>query len=161
MSRHLVLCALSSLVLRAMPLLGQEPHVSKQAPADQPVSVTSDEQKRRLDAAVAPYIAQARATYPQARQRYLAGLPQQESFFVTVELRDAAGHSEMAFLAVDSLTRDSIFGRIWNQITVVRGYRLRDRHAVAESELLDWLITKPDGSEEGNVVGKFLDTYRP
>ena len=161
MSRHLVLCAITSLLMRATHLVGQEPHVSTQAPPDQPVSVTSDEQRRRLDAAVAPYIAQARATYPQAKDRYLSGLPPQQSFFVTVELRDAAGHSEMAFLAVDSLARDSIFGRIWNQIQVVRGYRLRDRHAVAEAELLDWLITKPDGSEEGNVVGKFVDTYRP
>ena len=161
MSRHLVLCAITSLLMRATHLVGQEPHVSTQAPPDQPVSVTSDEQRRRLDAAVAPYIAQARATYPQAKDRYLSGLPPQQSFFVTVELRDAAGHSETAFLAVDSLARDSIFGRIWNQIQVVRGYRLRDRHAVAEAELLDWLITKPDGSEEGNVVGKFVDTYRP
>jgi hypothetical protein len=160
-SRQLGLCAITSLLVRATPLVGQEPHVSTQAPSDQPVSVTSDEQRRRLEAAVAPYIAQARATYPQAKQRYLAGLPPQQSFFVTVELRDAAGHSEMAFLAVDSLARDSIFGRIWNQIQAVRGYRLRDRHAVAEAELLDWLITKPDGSEEGNVVGKFVDTYRP
>jgi len=160
-SRHLVLYAMTSLLMRATPLVGQEPHVSTQAPSDQPVSVTSDEQRRRLDAAIAPYIAQARATYPQAKERYLSGLPPQQSFFVTVELRDAAGHSEMAFLAVDSLARDSIFGRIWNQIQVVRGFRLRDRHAVAEAELLDWLITKPDGSEEGNVVGKFIDTYRP
>jgi hypothetical protein len=160
-SRHLLLCAITSLLMRATPLIGQEPHVSTQAPPDKPVSVTSDGQKRRLDAAVAPYVAQARATYPQAKQRYLAGLPAQQSFFVTVELRDAAGHSEITFLAVDSLARDSIFGRIWNQINVVRGYRLRDRYAVAEPELLDWLITKPDGSEEGNVVGKFLDTYRP
>ena len=147
--------------MRATFLVGQEPHVSTQAPSDQPVSVTSDEQRRRLDAAIAPYIGQARATYPQAKERYLSGLPPQQSFFVAVELRDAGGHSEMAFLAVDSLARDSIFGRIWNQIQVVRGYRLRDRHAVAEAELLDWLITKPDGSEEGNVVGKFVDTYRP
>jgi hypothetical protein len=29
------------------------------------------------------------------------------------------------------------------------------------SALLDWLITRPDGTEEGNVVGKFIDTYRP
>ena len=161
MSRQLILCAITSFVMWATPLVSQEPHVSTQAPPDKPVSVTSDEQKRRLDAAVAPYVAQARATYPQAKQRYLAGLPPRHSFFVTVELRDAAGHSEMAFLAVDSLARDSIFGRIWNQINVVRGFRLRDRHAVSEAELLDWLITKPDGSEEGNVVGKFLDTYRP
>jgi hypothetical protein len=161
MSRYLVLCAITSLLVRATALVGQEPYVSTQAPPDKPVSVANDEQKRRLDAAVAPYIAQARATYPQAKQRYLAGLPAQQSFFVTVELRDDAGNSEVAFLAVDSLARDSIFGRIWNQIHWVRGYRLRDRHAVAEAELLDWLITKPDGSEEGNVVGKFVDTYRP
>jgi hypothetical protein len=160
-SRHLILCVITSLVMQATPLVSQEPHVSTQAPPDKPVSVTSDEQKRRLDAAVAPYVAQARATYPHAKQRFLAGLPPQHSFFVTVELRDAAGHSEMAFLAVDSLASDSIFGRIGNRINLVRGFRLRDRHAVSEAELLDWLITKPDGSEEGNVVGKFLDTYRP
>jgi hypothetical protein len=23
------------------------------------------------------------------------------------------------------------------------------------------MISRPDGTEEGNVVGKFLDTYRP
>jgi hypothetical protein len=122
--------------------------------------VTSDEQHQRLEAAVAPYIAQARATYPEAKDRYLVGLPPRQSFFVTVELRDAAGRSEMVFLAVDSLARDSIYGRIWNQIHVVQGYRLRQPYALPEAELLDWLITRPDGSEEGNVVGRFLDTYR-
>jgi hypothetical protein len=80
---------------------------------------------------------------------------------VLTELRDDGGRSEVVFLAVDSVARDSVFGRIWNQIHVVRGYRLRDPHAIAEADLLDWLITGPDGSEEGNVVGKFLDTYRP
>jgi len=161
MNRSLLCCAVAALCLRSASLMAQEPHVSSDAPPDKPVSVTSDEQKRRMDAAVAPYIARARATYPQAKRRYLAGLPPQQSFFVTVELRDASGYSEMVFLAVDSLARDSIFGRIWNQIHVVRGYRLRDPHAAAESDLLDWLITRPDGTEEGNVVGKFLDTYQP
>jgi hypothetical protein len=115
--RHLILCAMTSLVMRATPLVGQEPHVSTQAPHDKPVSVTSDDQKRRFDVAIAPYIAQARATYPQAKQRYLAGLPPQQSIFVTTELRDAAGHSEMAFLAVDGLARDRvcISVRWWQQ----------------------------------------------
>ncbi|HEX7336082.1 MAG TPA: hypothetical protein VF252_02645 [Gemmatimonadales bacterium] len=122
--------------------------------------MTEQEQRQRLEAALTPYVAQARATFPNAKARYLRGLPAGQSFFVTIKLRDQAGRSEMVFLAVDSLARD-IFGRIWNQIHVVHGYRLRDRHAVAEHEVLDWLITKPDGSEEGNVVGKFLDTYRP
>lgn len=149
------------LLIRAPSLVGQEPHVSTNAPPDNPVSASTNEQLRRMEAAVAPYVAQARATYPRAKARYLVGLPHRESFFVTVKLQDTLGHSEMVFLAVDSLARDSIFGRIWNQINVVRGYRLRDRVGVRETELLDWLITKPDGSEEGNVVGKFLDTYRP
>ena len=131
------------------------------APPDQPVGVANEEQKQRLEAALAPYIARARATYPQAKQRYLAGLPPRHSFFVTLELRDRAGGSEMVFLAVDSLARDSIYGRIWNQIHVVQGYRLRDPYAAPESALLDWLVTRPDGTEEGNVVGKFIDTYRP
>ena len=30
-----------------------------------------------------------------------------------------------------------------------------------ESDVLDWTISKPDGTEEGNFVGKFLDTYKP
>ena len=25
--------------------------------------------------------------------------------------------------------------------------------------VIDWTIVMPDGSEEGNVVGNFLDTY--
>jgi hypothetical protein len=142
-------------------LAAQDPHLSKEAPRDKPVHVATDEHKRRFDAAIRPYVAKARATYPQAKQRFLAGLPPGQSFFVTVELRDKDGHSEVVFLAVDSLARDSAFGRIWNQINVVHGYRLRDRYATAEAELLDWLIAKPDGAEEGNVVGKFLDTYQP
>jgi hypothetical protein len=161
LSRYLVFRVLASLMMPAAPLVSQEPHVSTQAPRDKPVAVASDEQKRRFDAAIAPYVAEARGTYSSAKRRYLAGLPPQQSFFVTVELQDAAGRREVTFLAVDSLARDSIFGRIWNEIHVVRGYRLRDKYAVREAELLDWLITKPDGSEEGNAVGKFLDTYRP
>jgi hypothetical protein len=151
----------SFLCLPAASLAGQDPHVSPNAPSDRPVYVTEGEQQQRLEAALAPYIAEARATFPQAKARYLRGLPPGQSFFITFRLRDQSGRSEVVFLAVDSLARDSIFGRIWNQIHVVQGYRLRDRYAVIERDLLDWLITRPDGSEEGNVVGKFLDTYRP
>jgi hypothetical protein len=46
-------------------------------------------------------------------------------------------------------------------VDIVHGYRLGDRYTFPESELRDWLIAKPDGSEEGNYVGKFLDGYEP
>ena len=149
------------LLAAAWDLHAQEPHVAPNAPPDKPVRAASDADVERIEAAIAPYIAQARETYPAARDRFLLGLPPRHGFLVTARLTDEAGRRETVFLAVDSLARDSVYGRIWNQVNVVRGYRLRDSHAIAETELLDWLITRPDGSEEGNFVGNFLDTYRP
>jgi hypothetical protein len=32
---------------------------------------------------------------------------------------------------------------------------------VAAADVLDWLITRSDRSEQGNFVGKFLDAYQP
>lgn len=43
-------------------------------------------------------------------------------------------------------------------MNLVRQYRRGDHNELKEADLVDWLISKPDGSEEGNVVGKFLDT---
>ena len=42
-----------------------------------------------------------------------------------------------------------------------RGVREYRAETMPEDELIDWTIVHPDGSEEGNVVGKFLDTLRP
>ena len=108
-----------------------------------------------------PYVAQARATYPQAKARFLKGLPANESFFLTTRLRDTTGLREQVFIVVDSIKGSTVYGRIWSQVMLVRTYHLREPYSFPESELLDWLITKPDGTEEGNFVGKFLDTYQP
>lgn len=42
----------------------------------------------------------------------------------------------------------------------VTGYKRGDPHDLPEAEIVDWLISRPDGSEEGNVVGKFLDEWQ-
>lgn len=147
-------------VLLAAPLAAQEPHLAPNAPQDRPHAADSA-RWARLDSAMAPYVAQARATYAQARRRYLAGLPAGESFFLTVRLVDASGHREQVFVAIDSIRDQRVFGRIWSQIQLVQGYQYRQRFSFPEDQLLDWLISKPDGTEEGNFVGKFLDTYRP
>ena len=55
----------------------------------------------------------------------------------------------------------TVSGVISTAIYAVAGYRNGQPYSFPESELVDWLISKPDGSEEGNVVGKFLDTYQP
>lgn len=60
-----------------------------------------------------------------------------------------------------SIAGDRILGRIWSQIELVHGYRFGQRYTFGEADLIDWMFSKPDGSEDGNVVGKFMDTYQP
>lgn len=134
-------------------------HVAPNAPVDRPHGVTSDTAMARVLAAMQPWVDSARATYPAARDRYLRGLPEGQSFFVTARLVDDEGRMEQVFVAVDSIVGTKIHGRIWSRVRLVRGFALRQDVWLWERELVDWLITRPDGSEEGNFVGKLLDTY--
>lgn len=131
------------------------------APPDKPKSVSAACLLDAMHQAMAPYIAQARASYPAARDRFRAGLPAGHTFFVTTTLHDAAGREEQVFVAVDSITNGTIAGRIASQINTVLGYRYGEPYTLLESDLVDWMVSRPDGSEEGNVVGKFLDSYTP
>jgi hypothetical protein len=161
-------CALSLVTLLASLLIApsgwaqQRPvELAPNAPSDRPVTAVQRCQWDAALKAMEPYIAEARMTYPAARQRYLAGLPPRHTMFVTTRLHDAAGHSEQVFVVVDSILGGRIVGRIWSEIGAVATYRRGQRHEVDEASLVDWMVAKPDGSEEGNVVGKFIDTYSP
>lgn len=109
--------------------------------------------------AIAPYIAQGRRTYPEAKRRYLAGLPAGQFFFAVTNLRDHSGNIELVFISVTTIRGDRITGRIASDLVGVKGFKQGEPYTFPESELLDWLITHPDGTEEGNVVGKFLDQW--
>jgi hypothetical protein len=135
----------------------QDPRLSPNAPEDKPVPVQA-EGLSKFEAAIAPYVAQAKSTYPLAKSKFLAGLPEGQSFFVTTQLR-RNGFVEQVFVAVRSIDGDMISGRIWSDVQLVPGFKHGDAYRLPEAEIIDWLITYPDGSEEGNVVGKFLDTY--
>lgn len=135
-------------------------HVAPNAPKDRPRGAAMPCQWHAAVRATAPYVARARATYPAARARYQAGLPPGHTFFVTTRLADSRGRLEQVFVAVDSIVGDRIHGRLWSDIHLVDGYRREQPLVVAEAELVDWMIARPDGTEEGNVVGVFLDTYR-
>ncbi len=136
------------------------PTLAPNAPADKSQPVKSTEQKAFEDA-IKPYIEKARKTYPAAKARFLAGLPANHFFFVTTRLHDSAGHWEQVFIAVKEISDGVIKGLIASDIETVSGYKAGDKYSFPEAELLDWTISKPDGSEEGNFVGKFLDTYKP
>ncbi len=133
-----------------------EPFVASNAPKDRPIR----EDVAKLEAAVAPYIREARQTYPRAKKRFLAGLPPKHSFFLTTRLYDKLGNMENVFIAVDKISGGTVTGKVWTDLHFFPQLRHGDVYSFPEAELIDWLITKPDGSEEGNFVGKFMDTYR-
>ncbi|MDB5307741.1 MAG: hypothetical protein JWO38_1943 [Gemmataceae bacterium] len=140
--------------------LPPNPTLSPNAPPDQPVDVKGKAQAEEYRVAIAPYVEQGRRTYPDVKKRYLAGLPAGHHFFAVTSLRDGSGTSEQVFVAVAEIKGDHITGRIASDIIGVKGFKNGDPYTFPEGELVDWLITRPDGSEEGNVVGKFLDEWQ-
>src|SRR5205814_5473500 len=114
------------------------------------------------DKAVAPYVAKARATYPAAKRRFLAGLPPGHRFSVRVPVFDRGGlRREDSFIGVQKIKGGNITGTIESTLTVVKDYKTGQRITFPESKIDNWLILRPDGTEEGNYVGKFLDHYKP
>lgn len=133
---------------------------ARNAPQDKPIHAQSNDQVQKLEDAVKPYVEKAKQTYPQAKKRFLAGLPPGEKFFITTKIREDSLRFEIVFIAVKQIKNGRISGLIWNDLSVVKKYKNGDEYSFPEKDLMDWTITKPDGSEEGNVVGKFLDSYQ-
>lgn len=136
------------------------PKLSPNAPRDQPHLSTGRAAVDEYRAAVAPYVEQGRRTYPDAKRRFLAGLPEGHHFFAVTRLDDGTGATEQVFISVSRIEGDRLSGRIASDINGVKGYKAGDPYAFRESELMDWMIARPDGSEEGNVVGKFTDEWQ-
>jgi uncharacterized protein YegJ (DUF2314 family) len=124
------------------------------------VRVEGKSQVQRLQEAIAPYVQKARATYPPVRDRFLAGLPDGAALFITTQLHDQAGKMEQVFVQVLSIEASQITGIIWDDIRTVSGFHKGQRYTFPETELIDWTISNADGTEEGNVVGTFLDTWQ-
>jgi uncharacterized protein YegJ (DUF2314 family) len=131
------------------------PTLSPNAPEDKPIRMDSE----ALKTAIVPYIKQGQATYAAAKKRFLAGLPTGQHFFVVTRLQDSSGNLEQVFIFVAMIEDGRVTGRINNDIVSVKGFKNGDPYTFPESDVVDWLITRPDGSEEGNVVGKFLNEW--
>lgn len=131
--------------------------VSKMAgyhgPQDTPITFKN----KSLQQMIEPYVAEARKSYPAARERFLAGLPTGYSFFVTVMLSDSKGH-EMGFFHVTRIENSQVTGVLSTKLELVNSFTFGQRYTFPEDEVIDWTITSAGGSEEGNVVGKFLES---
>lgn len=154
-----VVCLLLCSVAGFSQQKSSEVSIAPNAPPDKHVEVTVDE-VHRIEEAIKPHIEKAKQSYPEAKKRFVQGLPAKHSFFVTTRLSDKAGKVEQVFVAVQEIKNGIIKGRIWSDVTLLTEYKHGDPYSFPEAELIDWTITKPDGTEEGNFVGKFLDEYQ-
>lgn len=121
----------------------------------------SPQQLLAIDKVIAPSVAKARKTYPAAKRRFLAGLPSGQSFFISTRLHDRSENIQQVFIVVEQIKQGRITGRIWESLSTMPDFRKGDRYTFPEAQLLDWLIIRPDGSEEGGYVAKYLDTISP
>jgi hypothetical protein len=138
----------------------------KHAPVDKPHLIRGGGQYDALERAIAPYVARARATYPTAKKRFLAGLPPNHLFTVWLPLdendkKTGEYRREYVFVVVEKISGGRVYGRINNKLLALKTHRYGGRVAFPESKILNWCIVRPDGSEEGNYVGNFLDYWRP
>lgn len=131
------------------------------ATQDETDAAAQAERQRKYEEALKPHLEEAKKTYPDAKKRFLAGLPPTERFLLTVELRDAKGMSQQCYIEVKGIKDGMVKGIIASDIRIAIKSKRGDKYSLRESELIDWLIVKPDGTEEGNFVGKFLNDYQP
>jgi uncharacterized protein YegJ (DUF2314 family) len=151
---HLLLACF--VVLVSLPPVQEQ----KPPPPDKPLSTNADKMKNYEDA-IAPYVKQARETLPSAKSKFLAGLKPGEIFYLTIRIYDDQKRFEQVFLKVTEWKDNSIQGVIASEVALVKKYKIGDKLSCKPEEVYDWTISKPDGTEEGNFVGKFLDTYHP
>lgn len=161
-------CRPSALLLVLLPLAlpltvcGQAPAAAA-APTDQPQLLAGTEVVQSLqqfDKLIAPAVKQARKTLPAAKKRFAAGLPAGQAFYLTTRIFDADGKYEQVFVRVQAWRGATVQGRISNELNLVQQYQSGQVISFPESAVLDWTITTADGGEEGNFVGKLIDSLQ-
>ena len=130
-------------------------------PPERLVEGHGDKAAKSLDRTLAPLTAKAKATFPQAKKRFLAGLPRGEIFYVLTRLYgDHGAKTEDVYVVVREMARGEIRGVIDSDVLLVKGYRKGELVAFPEARLIDWSILHTNGVEEGNVVGKYFDRHK-
>jgi Uncharacterized protein conserved in bacteria (DUF2314) len=67
---------------------------------------------------------------------------------------------EVVFVVADEIKNGTVTGHLATHTKQPVGYNFGDKISFPESQVMDWTIVHPDGTEEGNIVGKFMDTYQ-
>ena len=84
--------------------------------------------------------------------------------FVRVYQSPNKSHKEAVedlYVIVDAIKGGKAHGRINNKPISLTKYRLGDRVTFPESRIMNWVVLRPDGSEEANELGLFIDRWKP
>ena len=157
LSLALALCLCSATLLTAQTT---PPTQDNSTRPDKPVSESNGD-SAKSEASIAPFIEKARVSLPGVKKRYLQGLPAGQILYVTIRLNDSQGRFEQAFVKVNSWSGTIIKGTLSTDMDLIKKFKKGDALTCRDSQIMDWTISKPDGSEEGNFVGKFLNPYKP
>jgi uncharacterized protein YegJ (DUF2314 family) len=144
----------------AITILHSPVRAGQAPPQDRPAGMSA-EQAKRFEDAIAPYVKQARTSLPSAKAKFLSGLKPGEIFYITIRLYDDQRRFEQVFVKVNEWKGTAIHGVIASDLALIKDKRKGEKITCKEEDVFDWTISKPDGTEEGNFVGKFLDTYQP
>ena len=66
---------------------------------------------------------------------------------------------EQVFVTVKDWSDDKISGLLASKVALP-DHKEGEPLTVAEADVLDWTIVRADGSEEGNLIGKYLDSVQ-
>jgi hypothetical protein len=64
------------------------------------------------------------------------------------------------FVVITGVRSDTLVGYLASEIGLVTQFRRGDRMLVLPDAVLDWTVVRPDGSEEGNLIGKLIDSVQ-
>ncbi|GAB3586186.1 hypothetical protein GCM10027345_35350 [Hymenobacter daeguensis] len=144
-------------LLLALPTIGQAPApvvlTAATAPAGVRPALTRDE------TALADPVREALRTLPQAKKKFLAGLPIGDQFLLSVRV-----------ISTDTSFRQASARVLGWHGNTVQALLLPPANADAKTEptpvsfpenaVVDWTLLRASGREEGNYVGRYIDTSK-
>ena len=102
---------------------------------------------------IAPDVQKAKETFPQAKKRFIKGLPKGSSFCLTVGLNEN-GTDESVLIKALAFSNGQIFGVLATKTPSTNSFTYGSRMIVDENEITDWTITSPEIQEEGRTHDK-------
>ncbi len=125
---------------------------------DKPFQVDGDV-SHTFENSIAARIQLAMRTLPDAKSRFIDGLPKGQSLYLTIRIAGNKGKIEQVFIKVTNWGNTTITGTLANKLCHATGYEVGQEIKFGEGDILDWTISKPDGSFEGNYIGKFVNNW--